>query len=137
MLTYWENGKPKRIDRYEYDKLIEGKCLNADGKEIKFYDYEKMPEFPGGLNELMQYLIKEIKYPDRARKKGVEGRVLVGFIVNKTGILSDIKIVQSVSDELDEEAIRVIKKMPKWEPGMQDGEAVRVSFMLPIKFRLE
>ena len=136
LLTYWDNGKPKRIDTYENDKLIEGKCLNSDGIETIHYDYEKMPEFPGGINELMQYLVKETKYPNKSRKKGIEGRVLVGFIVNKYGTIVDIKIVQSVNDELDKEAMRVVKKMPKWEPGMEDGEAVRVAFNLPIKFSL-
>lgn len=136
LLTYWDNGKPKRIDTYENDKLIEGKCINSDGVETIHYDYEKMPEFPGGINELMQYLVKETKYPNKSRIRGIEGRVLVSFIVNKNGTISDIKIVQSVNDELDDEAIRVIKNMPKWEPGMEDGEAVRVAFNLPIKFRL-
>lgn len=136
LLTYWDNGKPKRIDVYENDKLIEGKCINSDGIETIHYDYEKMPEFPGGINELMQYVVKETKYPNKSRKKGIEGRVLVGFIVNQNGTISDIKIVQSVNDELDEEAMRVVRNMPKWEPGMEDGEAVRVAFNLPIKFRL-
>lgn len=136
LLTYWDNGKPKRIDSFKNGKLIDGKCINSDGKETIHYDYEKMPEFPGGLNELMQYLVKETKYPNKSRRNEIEGLVLVGFVVNKNGTISDIKIVQSVNDELDEEAMRVVKKMPKWEPGMIDGEAVRVSFNLPFKFRL-
>ena len=136
LLTYWDNGKPKRIDTYENDKLIEGKCINSDGAETIHYDYVKIPEFPGGINELMQYLVIELKYPNKSRKKGIEGRVLVNFIVNKNGAISNIKIVQSVNDELDKEAIRVVKNMPKWEPGMEDGEAVRVAFNLPINFKL-
>lgn len=136
LLTYWDNGKPKRIDRYENDKLIEGKCMNFDGIATIHYDYEKRPEFPGGTNELMQHLVKELKYPNKSRKEEIEGRVLVGFIVNKNGTISDIKIIQSVNKQLDEEAIRVVKKMPKWEPGMQDGEAVRVTFNLPIEYQL-
>ena len=136
LLTYWDNGKAKRIDLYENDKLIEGKCLNSDGIEAIHYDYEKMPEFPGGINELMQYLVKETKYPNKSRRKGVEGRVLVNFIVNRNGAISDIRIVESVNDELDQEAMRVVRRMPKWEPGMEDGEAVRFALNLPIKFRL-
>ena len=136
LLTYWNNGNPKRIDVYENDKLIEGKCINSDGIEAIHYDYEKMAEFPGGINEFMQYVAKETKYPNKSRKKGIEGRVLVGFMVNKNGTISDIKIVQSVNKELDEEAIRVVRNMPKWEPGMEDGEAVGVSINLPISFVL-
>lgn len=136
VLTYWDNGKPKRIDNFENDKLIDGKCINSDGKETIHYDYEKMPEFPGGINALTQYLIKEIRYPNKSRRKGIEGRVVVGFIVNKNGTMSDIKIVESVNDELDQEAMRVLNKIPKWKPGMIDGEAVRVAFNLPIKFTL-
>lgn len=137
LLTYWDNGKPKRIDSYENDKLIEGKCMNFDGITIIHYDYKKTPEFPGGINELMQHLVKELKYPNKSRKEGIEGLVLVGFFVNKNGTISDIKIIQSVNKQLDEEAIRVVKKMPKWEPGMQDGEAVKVAFNLPIQYRLD
>jgi protein TonB len=95
-----------------------------------------MPEFKGGEEELFKYLGKELKYPKVARRNEVEGTVKVNFVVNKDGSVSDIKIVQSVSKELDDEAIRVIKKMPKWTPGKQDGEAVRVSYNLPFKYRL-
>lgn len=135
-LTYWDNGKPKRIDRYENNKLIEGKCFNFDGVATTYYDYVKKPEFPGGMNELMEHLGKELKYPNKARKEEIEGRVLVGFIVNKDGNISDIKIIQGLNKQLDEEAIRVVKKMPKWKPGMQDGEAVRTAFNLPIEYLL-
>lgn len=136
LLTYWDNGKPKRIDSYENDKLIEGKCINFDGTEAIHYDYEKMAQFPGGTNELIQFLVTELKYPYKSRKEEIEGSVLIGFTVNKNGIISDIKIIQSVNKQLDEEAIRVVKKMPKWNPGMRDGEAVRVTFILPIVYKL-
>jgi periplasmic protein TonB len=137
LFTYWDNGKLKRADKYENDKLIEGTCMTADGRDTSQYDYEKLPEFPGGLNGLSHYLSKEIKYPKIARRIGIEGRVLVGFVVNKNGAISDIKIIRSVSDELDEEAMRVVKKMPKWEPGTEDGEVVSVAFNLPIQFQLQ
>lgn len=137
LITYWDNGIPKRVDIYENDKFISGRCTNPDGKEITHYDYEKIPEFPGGMNGFMNYLVKEIKYPKKSKRKGIEGRVLLSFIVNKDGSISDIEIVQSVNDELDKEAIRVVKTMPKWEPGMQDGETVRVAFNLPINYSLK
>jgi periplasmic protein TonB len=137
LLTYWDNGKLKRAEKYENDKLIEGKCLTREGIETNHYDFEKRPVFPGGIDELRQYLGNAIKYPNKSIRNEEEGIVLVGFIVNKDGGISNIKIAQSVATELDQEAIRVVKKMPNWEPGMEDGEAVRVSFILPIQFKLE
>ncbi|NEU08012.1 TonB family protein [Flavihumibacter sp. R14] len=136
LLTYWENGKLKRVDKYKDDKLIEGKCMNSDGTETTHFEYQIAPEFPGGRNKLFQYLGKEMKYPKQSRKNKDEGLVLVNFIVNKDGEISNIKIVQSVTAELAEEALRIVKEMPRWEPGMEDGEAVKVSYVLPIRVRL-
>jgi TonB family protein len=137
LFTYWANGKLKRADKYANDELVEGKCMTSEGRDMTYYVYERLPEFPGGINQLVQYLRKELKYPKNANRAGIEGRVLVGFIVNKDGTISDIKIVQSVYKELDEEAMRLVRKMPKWESGMEDGEAVRVAFHLPIHFQLQ
>ncbi len=137
LFTYWANGKLKRADKYENDKLIEGKCMTSEGRDMSHYDYEKMPEFPGGVNALMQYVSKEIKYPKYANRSGIEGLVQVGFFVNKNGTISDIKIIQSVFNELDEEAMRIVRKMPKWQPGMEDGEAVKAAIILPIQFKLQ
>ena len=137
LLTYWENGNPKRIDYYENNKLTNGKCFNTNGKKTVYYDYEKEPEFPGGKGKLMQYVKNETKYPKEAQEKSIEGRVLVGFAINKDGTISDIKIKESSgNDKLDEEAIRVVKKMPNWKSGMEDGEPVKIWFVLPIEFRL-
>jgi periplasmic protein TonB len=111
--------------------------MTSEGMDMIHYDYEKMPEFHGGINSLIQHLRKEIKYPKHANRAGIEGRVLVGFVVNKNGIISDVKIIESVFNELDKEALRVVKKMPKWEPGMEDGETIRVSYHLPIQFKLQ
>jgi len=137
LFTYWVNGNLKRADKYKNDSLIEGKCMTLEGKVMNHYDYERLPGFPGGVNALMQYLQKEIKYPKSANRSGIEGRVQVGFYVNTDGTISGIKIIQSVFNELDEEAMRVVRKMPKWEPGMEDGEAVKAALILPIQFKLQ
>ena len=97
---------------------------------------EEMPSFPGGVMALMEFLQKNVKYPVEAQKKGVQGRVLVSFVVEKDGSLSEIKTVKSVDPLLDEEAVRVVKSMPKWEPGKQKGKAVRVKYNVPISFKL-
>jgi TonB family protein len=97
---------------------------------------EEMPEFPGGNNELMKYLTSSIKYPAEAVESAFQGRVVVSFIVNKDGSISDIKVLRGVASALDKEAIRVVSAMPKWIPGKMKGEAVRVKYTLPVTFKL-
>ncbi|MBQ5578250.1 MAG: energy transducer TonB [Prevotella sp.] len=97
---------------------------------------EHMPEFPGGTAEMMKYLQTNIRYPEAAHKAGTQGRVLVNFVVEADGTISNANVLRSVSEELDAEAIRVIQNMPKWKPGMQNGQAVRVKYTIPISFRL-
>jgi len=136
-LIYWNNGNLKRIDEYENGKLISGKCFNTDGEEISYFNYEIMPKFIGGDVELAQFLSKNIIYPQKAKKKGIEGKVFVKFAVNIDGTISDVFITQGTDKELDKEAIRVVKAMPNWSPGMQDGKAVKVYFVLPINFKIK
>jgi TonB family protein len=98
---------------------------------------EQMPEFPGGMEALISFLQENVKYPENAVKNDVEGRVLVQFIVDKTGQVCDAEVVRSVSEELDAEALRVVKSMPNFIPGRQDGKPVAVWFTLPITFKLQ
>ena len=103
----------------------------------KVYDVvEKMPEFPGGLQALIQYISSNVKYPKDAEDAGKEGRVIVRFVVNEDGTISDETLINSVFPSLDEEALRVIKSMPKWHPGEQDGKKVRVYYTIPLFFKL-
>jgi TonB family protein len=97
---------------------------------------EQMPEFPGGQEAFMQFLRQEVKYPKEAEEKGLQGRVVVRYIIEKDGSISEVEIVKSVNEYLDAEAIRVVNAMPKWKPGKQKGENVRVKYTLPISFRL-
>ena len=97
---------------------------------------EQMPEFPGGQEALMQFLRQEVKYPKEAEEKGLQGRVVVRYIIEKDGSISEVEIAKSVNEYLDAEAIRVVNAMPKWKPGKQKGEPVRVKFTIPITFRL-
>jgi len=98
---------------------------------------EQMPEFPGGEKALMKYLSTNIKYPRIATENGVQGRVYINFVVDKDGGISNAKVVRGVDASLDAEAMRVVKAMPKWIPGKQNGETVRVSYTIPINFVLE
>jgi len=136
LLTYWDNGTLKRQDKYLNGKLITGKCFSVDGKEVDFFPYENMPEYPGGEKALLEYISRNVHYPFEAMKSGIQGKVLVRFVVQKNGETSRAEIVKSVSPELDNEAVRVVKTLAKWKPGMQDGEPVSVWYTLPISFKL-
>ena len=109
----------------------------APQEEVVFQVVEEMPEFPGGMGEAMKFLAKNIKYPVAAQQAKIEGRVIVQFVVERDGSISDIHTVRSVSPELDAEAIRVVSLMPKWNPGKQRGKAVAVKYTMPIMFRLQ
>ncbi len=102
-----------------------------------FQVVEVMPEFPGGMAECLKYLGKNIKYPTIAQENGVQGRVIVQFVVNQDGSIVDPVVVRSVDPYLDKEALRVIMTMPKWKPGMQRGKAVRVKYTVPVTFKLQ
>lgn len=98
---------------------------------------EKMPNFPGGQNALISFLSKTIQYPKEAQEKGIQGQVVCSFIVEKDGSLSDVTVIRGLDPELDKEALRVIGEMPKWTPGTQRGQAVRVKYTVPLTFRLQ
>ena len=118
------------------EKIKEGKVTEEDYDQLTFNVVEKMPEFEGGMDGMMSFLQKNIKYPAEAKEKGDEGRVIVQFVVEKDGSIVEPKVVKSVSPELDAEALRVVQMMPKWKPGQQRGKNVRVQFTLPVSFRL-
>ena len=111
--------------------------LTADAENLTV-ELKKVvtPEYPGGPAECMKFLSKNIRYPKKARENGTQGRVVVQFVVDKDGSIDDIKIVKSVSRELNNEAKRVVKRMPKFKPGTIGGEPVRVRYTMPIMFRL-
>ncbi len=98
---------------------------------------EIAPEFPGGINALMNFIARNIRYPEMAREQMIQGRVYVSFIVEKDGSVSTIKLLRGIGGGCDEEAIRVVNAMPSWQPGRQNGRAVRVAYNLPIRFSLK
>lgn len=102
-----------------------------------FQVVEEMPEFPGGMAECLKFLAKNIKYPTIAQENGVQGRVIVQFVVNRDGSIVDPVVMRSVDPYLDKEALRVIQMMPKWKPGKQRGKAVRVKYTVPVTFKLQ
>ena len=122
---------------FNQEYTTEDITLTADAENLTV-ELKKivMPKYPGGLAECMKFLSKNIRYPKKARENGTQGRVVVQFYVETDGSIDDIKIVNSVSWELDDEAKRVIKKMPKFKPGTIGGEPARMQSTLPIMFRL-
>ena len=107
-------------------------------EETKVFDVvEEMPQFSGGPQALFEYLSKSIKYPVEAEKNDIQGRVIVTYVVECDGSITDVNVVKSVDPSLDQEAIRVVKAMPRWIPGKQDGKPVRVKYTVPVTFRLQ
>lgn len=104
--------------------------------ETVFTVVEESAMFPGGQDELIKYLALNIKYPKQARVRGVEGLVSVSFVVEKDGSLTDIKLLRDIGSGCGQEALRVVKEMPKWKPAKLKGEIVRMQFNLPVKFTL-
>lgn len=98
---------------------------------------EEMPHFPGGAAALQAFLSSNTKYPVVAQENGVQGRVIVSFVVERDGSITDVKVVRSVDPSLDREASRVVRSMPRWSPGKQNGSAVRVKYTVPVVFRLQ
>ena len=120
-------------------KYTEVKVDESDAKpsDVTFQVVEEMPEFPGGMQECMVFLAKNVKYPVAAQEAKIEGRVIVQFVVKKDGTIADPIIMRGVSPELDAEALRVVSLMPNWKPGRQRGKAVNVKYTIPIMFRLQ
>lgn len=113
------------------------KVIDDEAQGEVFQAVEQMPSFPGGTEEMMKYLQKNMTYPQTAAENGIQGTVFVTFVVDKHGKISDVKVIRGVDPELDKEAVRVAKSMPPWLPGKQNGVAVRVAFTMPVKFVLQ
>lgn len=112
------------------------KTVVAKKNQQVFDVVEKMPEYPGGQAALFEYLSTNVKYPVDAEKQKIQGRVLVTFVVNTDGSITDIEVVRKAFPSLDAEAVRVISGMPKWIPGEQKGQKVRVKYTVPLSFNL-
>ena len=120
------------IEEYVAPEVVEEEVVEQEIFQI----VEEMPAFPGGEKALLEYVFKNIKYPQIARETGIQGRVFVGFVVEPDGSVSNVKILRGIGGGCDEEAMRVIKSLAKWKPGKQRGKAVRVSYQIPVVFKL-
>lgn len=136
----WNPGKQRGKNvRVQYRVPIKF-TLNGENTEttedLLFQVVEQMPEYVGGKNAMFKYLQSNIKYPETAKKAGTKGTVLVDFVLEKDGSVNSVIVKEGIGDGCDEEAVRVIKNMPNWNPGKQRGKVVRVAYTLPIKFNL-
>ena len=127
-----ENKAATEIVEEKHEEVVEEKV-----EEEVFVVVEEMPEFPGGTLALRQYLASAVKYPVIAQENGIQGKVYVNFVVEKDGSVTKAKIARGVDPSLDAEALRVVSTLPKWKPGKQRGAPVRVSYTVPISFKLE
>ena len=125
-----------KIETTESDEKVAVIEIEKENEDEFFMVEKKMPEFPGGDLGLMKYIQKNVKYPPIAKEYNITGKVYVSFIVDKSGSVTDVKIVRGVDKSLDAEAVRVVKSLPKYKPGKQRGKAVRVMFTIPINFTL-
>ena len=121
------------IEEYVAPEVVEDEVVEQEIFKI----VEEMPSYPGGEAKLMEFVAKNIKYPQIARETGIQGRVFVNFVVEPDGSVSNVSVLRGIGGGCDEEAMRVVKSMPKWKPGKQRGKAVRVQYMLPVNFRLQ
>jgi protein TonB len=123
-------------------EVLKAKEVIADEKpkeeESKVFDVvEQMPEFPGGQAALLKWITEHIKYPAVAEENGIQGRVIATFVVERDGSVTDVQVARGVDPSLDKEAIRVLKQMPRWNPGKQNGAPVRVKYTVPVTFKLQ
>ncbi|MDD2960808.1 MAG: energy transducer TonB [Muribaculaceae bacterium] len=134
--TNFDKGTDDRnvVREHKNEVIVEEK---KPVKEEVFRAVEQMPQFPGGDGELMKYLSSHINYPTMAMENNVQGRVVVQFVVTKTGSIGEVKVVKGVDRDLDREAIRVVKSLPKFIPGKMNGQAVNVWYTLPVNFKLQ
>ena len=113
------------------------KTVVSQSNQNVYDQVEEMPEFPGGMSAMIEFLQTNIKYPKDAIKQDVGGRVMVMFVVETDGSISNVRVARKVFPSLDKEAVRVVKTMPKWKPGKEKGRAVRVNFTMPIVFSIK
>lgn len=138
-MTACSDGKIQRTvsdNAKQWRAAIIKPTADPDSSKI-FGAAEEMPSFPGGEKALMQYIKDNTYYPEEMCEGAAQGRVMVGFVINEDGSISDVKVLRSLTPEFDEVAVKIVKSMPKWNPGKQNGKAVKTKYTVPVSFRTE
>ncbi|MGV3505525.1 MAG: TonB family protein [Adhaeribacter sp.] len=134
---YHLNGKIKRQETFANNELVSGKCFTQAGADTVYFPHYEPPVFQGGASALMQFLSQHLVYPKKAIRQEIEGLVVVQFVVNKQGKVTDMKLVKKIMPELDRESLRVVQLMSgKFQPGKQEGKPVSSMYTLPVRFAL-
>lgn len=136
LTVYFETGAIRRREIYNEGIMVSGKVYNESGQEKEYFPRYQFPVFPGGEEAMLKYLSRNIKYPKTTRKAKAQGLVIIIFDVDETGSLSEYTILKNLHPDADAEALRVIKNMPVWKPGLLEGEPVAVRYTLPIRFSI-
>ncbi len=131
-----EPQEPKEEEKKEEDPLLAPADNALDNNDKNFRIVSDLPQFPGGAVEMMKWLTANLKYPVSAQRKKIQGKVMVQFIIDTSGSMTDLKIVQSLEASCDKEAMRVMRMMPKWKPGIDNGQPCRTMVCIPIVFKL-
>lgn len=134
---YYPNKQLKRVDTYSEGKVISGKCYTSSGADMPYFSYLQDPEFIGGAAKLSKYIKANLVYPPNAIRLDITGTVKVKFTVTADGEITNAHLENTLHPLLDDEALRIIKNMPRWKPGLEDNEKRAFSFTLPIEFRLK
>jgi TonB family protein len=137
LIGYYESGIIRRKEMFSMGDTTLARCFGIDGTDTTYFPYEEIAMFRGGLSEMYQFLAENMVYPKYCRRNEIEGKVYIKFAVLTDGSLDKIKVLRSPHEKLSEEVERVVRKMPKWEPGRVDGEIVDSYFTLPVKFKLD
>lgn len=137
IITYYDTGTMRRKDYFSKGEFLHGKCFTASGQDTTHFDYFQEPKYEGGNEALYKALGTIIKYPAIARENGIQGNVILSFVVDQQGGIKEKEVLQSAHPSLDEEALRALTLLDKWIPAKLDGDPVRCRFKLPVKFKLE
>jgi len=135
--VFYKNGNIKRSEKWKNGEWVSGECFDENGDKIDYCSYQELATFNGGLPALYEYIGQTLKYPFSAQSAGIQGVVYIYFVIKKDGTITDVKVKNGINEDLNAEAVRIVKRMPKWKPGRFEGRLVSYEFTLPIRFKLE
>jgi TonB family protein len=135
--TFYDDGKIRRYDIFKNNELVSGSCFSLDGEEIPHFPYLQDPVYIGGNQAFFKFLQDNVVYPRKARRKGIEGQVVVAVIIDRQGKVRIPRIAKSVHKLLDDEALRAVNKLGDWSPGLVDGYPIDLKISIPVVFRLK
>jgi protein TonB len=135
--SYYDNGQLRREDLYKDGEFVSGKCYTSSGADTTHFIYFKKADLDGGQAAIQRHVVTNFRYPEKARRKRIQGRVKVNFIVDENGNISYVKVEEGVHKLLDEAAIKAVKTLPKFNPAISEGQFVKMQFTIPINARLQ